>query len=452
MKYLEYIKFSGNQCLDIDFKPKYSTRVIMDVELSGVTNNLFAFFGARDTNSATAANQFVAWMDGSGTRIRSDYFGTSVTANVTLDYTRFIVDMNRNLCTANGITATNTAVTSGVCSYNMFIGAVNNLGAHAYGMHGKVYSCKIYDNNVLVRDLIPAEDIYGVAGMWDRVEQRFFWNVGGETIKAGPVKSIGVISHLFTGLENNKTYYARVFTVNPKGRVNNRVDLPWASAIPTVGIPLSTLPDGTVVMLPENGVRVPFYIAVHNYESDLNIAGRTLMVRKCVHSNRQWSSSGNDFASSASVATWLNGDYLALFDEKMKQLIGTTTFEYSVRDGTYAFTKKTLTKAVFMLSGTELNRQYTGGYNSTDGVLLPTADLLAKNTTDDSGAAATQWTRTIYNYGETSQRYAIAVTTAGAAERPTVSSSRGIRPTFTLPADCLVEGNPNPDGSYNLIV
>lgn len=232
MTYLEYIEFSGNQCLDVDFKPSYNTRVIMDVELHGISNNLLAFYGARDTNSATAAKQFVAWMDGAGTRIRSDYFGTSVTANVNLDYQRFIVDQNRNLCTANGVTATNTVVTTGTCSYNLFIGAVNNVGAHAYGIHGKVYSCKVYDDNVLVRDLIPARDIYGVAGMWDKVEKRFFWNVGGGEIEAGPVKSIGMISHTFTGLINERTYYARVFTLNPKGRVNNRVDLPWASAIP----------------------------------------------------------------------------------------------------------------------------------------------------------------------------------------------------------------------------
>lgn len=42
-----------------------------------------------------------------------------------------------------------------------------------------------------------------------------------------------MITHTFTGLTNNKTYYAKVFTVNNKKRVNNRADLPVANAIPS---------------------------------------------------------------------------------------------------------------------------------------------------------------------------------------------------------------------------
>lgn len=37
----------------------------------------------------------------------------------------------------------------------------------------------------------------------------------------------------FNGLINGTQYYARVFTVNPKSRVNNRADLPYAMAIPS---------------------------------------------------------------------------------------------------------------------------------------------------------------------------------------------------------------------------
>lgn len=39
------------------------------------------------------------------------------------------------------------------------------------------------------------------------------------------------ITHTFSGLENSTTYYGKVFTVNPKGRVNNRADLPVFAAI-----------------------------------------------------------------------------------------------------------------------------------------------------------------------------------------------------------------------------
>ena len=45
-------------------------------------------------------------------------------------------------------------------------------------------------------------------------------------------------------------------------------------------IPLSTITPGAILYLNESGSPVPFYIAKHDYESGLNCACRTLVVRK----------------------------------------------------------------------------------------------------------------------------------------------------------------------------
>lgn len=44
---------------------------------------------------------------------------------------------------------------------------------------------------------------------------------------------MAICSKRIEGLENGVTVYAKVFTVNPEGRVNNRADLPAVSAIPS---------------------------------------------------------------------------------------------------------------------------------------------------------------------------------------------------------------------------
>lgn len=41
------------------------------------------------------------------------------------------------------------------------------------------------------------------------------------------------IERFIGNLENGKTYYGKVFTANPKGRTNNRVDLPFFTVIPS---------------------------------------------------------------------------------------------------------------------------------------------------------------------------------------------------------------------------
>lgn len=44
---------------------------------------------------------------------------------------------------------------------------------------------------------------------------------------------MAIYSKRIEGLENSKEFFAKVFTVNHKERVNNRIDLPVVSAIPT---------------------------------------------------------------------------------------------------------------------------------------------------------------------------------------------------------------------------
>jgi len=49
----------------------------------------------------------------------------------------------------------------------------------------KIYSTKIYSNNQLVRDFVPAQ-YNGQYGMWDLVEDKFYPNKGTGTFTVGP--------------------------------------------------------------------------------------------------------------------------------------------------------------------------------------------------------------------------------------------------------------------------
>ena len=51
----------------------------------------------------------------------------------------------------------------------------------------KVYTCKIWDNDVLVRDFIPVKRIGdGEVGMFDAVNRVFYANAGTGEFVAGP--------------------------------------------------------------------------------------------------------------------------------------------------------------------------------------------------------------------------------------------------------------------------
>ena len=59
-------------------------------------------------------------------------------------------------------------------------------GGNSNGLRSRIYSFKIYDNNVLIRDLVPAKDEDGVVCMYDKVTRKLFYNTGSGTYIAGP--------------------------------------------------------------------------------------------------------------------------------------------------------------------------------------------------------------------------------------------------------------------------
>lgn len=52
------------------------------------------------------------------------------------------------------------------------------------------------------------------------------------------------------------------------------------------GTAIGDLDEGAIIKLNESGAPVEFYVAKHDYEPDLNGAGRTLVVRKDVYDQR----------------------------------------------------------------------------------------------------------------------------------------------------------------------
>lgn len=199
---------------------------------------------------------------------------------------------------------------------------------------------------------------------------------------------------------------------------------------PASYIALSTIAEGSLVKLTENGMPVEFYIAKHNYESGLNGAGRTLLVRKECYDNRVWNTSQVAQFPSSSICSWLNSEYKALHNEQVQSLMGATKFYGTVGNGDHSVT--TFSKAVFLLSGTELGASST--YMNAEGSQLPTYATLMVATMN--GSAVIQWTRSTSTYF--SDYYAYYMNeTGGTANHDVSAFSHGSRPCFTLPETVL---------------
>ena len=184
---VEYIQSSGTQYINTGYKPNSNTRLVYDCNVASSVTANNGIFGVRDTSAATSPNRFNFWIQGSGSTIRSDYFGTgkNPSQSINLLNQRIVIDKNKNVCTVAGNTLTSEAGT-GQCENNLFLFCVNNAGTPNYYTNTRLYSCQIYDNGALIRDFVPAKNSDGTVGLYDLVNDAFYSNAGTGTFTAGP--------------------------------------------------------------------------------------------------------------------------------------------------------------------------------------------------------------------------------------------------------------------------
>lgn len=175
---LEYIESTGTQYIDTEFKPNQDTRVVMDFENSGdysaMTTSLCPFFGARNASSSAV---FALWVGtktyphyGNVVYSKNGYFSVDINTRLVYDFNKNVVNIGDTQITC--LTGTFTT------NYNLYLFTINNYGnVETRRVSGKLYSCKIYDNGLLIRDYVPVINSNGVCGLFDKVNNKFYPSV-----------------------------------------------------------------------------------------------------------------------------------------------------------------------------------------------------------------------------------------------------------------------------------
>lgn len=197
---------------------------------------------------------------------------------------------------------------------------------------------------------------------------------------------------------------------------------------------LSTKVAGSIIKIKESGSPVEFIVCKHDYESELNGSGRTLVVRKDCYDNRQWHSSNVNAYATSDIDAWFNSTYKNLLDADIRGAIGTTKFKYTPGNGNNIVS--TLERAIFSLSATELNKSER--WFNVEGTALEIASSL--KIAYMNGSAVVQWTRSPFR---NSRDYACHLNSDGTVDANYCASSYGSRPAFTLPSDALVDDSGN---------
>ena len=176
---VEYLKSTGTQYINVGFKPNQDTRIVLDVNSPLVSGPVW-LFGARTAADSKTYNFLCQ-----SSKYRSDYNDNSSTSLTINPSGRFEIDKDKNITKINGSTASTIPYGAFQCEYSLYLFSNNNAGATGAGASISIYSCKIYDNGTLVRDLIPARNSSGTLGLYDTVDGTFYTNQGSGAFTAG---------------------------------------------------------------------------------------------------------------------------------------------------------------------------------------------------------------------------------------------------------------------------
>ena len=170
---LEYIQSTGTQYINTNYVFNNNCRlVLVGAEFSGTCmmhgSNVYGSDGI--TISVDAGNLY--WSYNKDVQLTSD-----LVSKHTIDGYQNVVKLDGETISSDGEVNTHITFTS----IRLFCdGSASRFGSY------KLYSFQIYDSDVLVRDFIPVRRFNNEVCLYDKIENKYYYNSGSGVFTAGP--------------------------------------------------------------------------------------------------------------------------------------------------------------------------------------------------------------------------------------------------------------------------
>jgi len=221
-----------------------------------------------------------------------------------------------------------------------------------------------------------------------------------------------------------------------------------AHTAPVTGVLASSLAVGSTVKLMENGAAVEYLVVNQGIPENSNLydasCDGTWLLRKDIHSNRQWDPSYVNKYESSAINTWLNGEFFNTLGSAEQAAIKQVKIPYRKNGGSGGSDQSGangLSCKVFLLSCYEL------GWTTSNSSMYPVdgakLDYFIAGSAGKSlriahlnGTVNVWWTRSPYASGTSNAWF---IQTDGNSNSSGASSSYGIRPALVLPKTALFD-------------
>lgn len=218
---------------------------------------------------------------------------------------------------------------------------------------------------------------------------------------------------------------------------------------PVTGVLASSLAVGTTVKLMEGGTAVEYLVVNQGIPSNSSLydasCDGTWLLRKDIHSERQWAFSNDNVYTRSAINTWLNGDFFNTLGSIEQASVKQVKIPYCTGGGDTTINSGAngLSVKVFLLGCYEVGWT-TSDYSlfNVDGAKLeyfiPSTGSAADNKrTAKLNGREQQWmTRTPVGEGNGAE---FVVTSSGSYDTGLSKTSDGVRPALILPGNALFD-------------
>ena len=175
---LEYIESNGTQYINTGFTPNQNSAISVDIDVFEQSTHA-AVFTAR---SATTGNTIMALVHGDGywcvdrgssSSNRVQFSELSLTGRVSVCLNKYHASFNKGEYFHNY-----SSTDSFTCGGALML--LRDSMDNRYHMKARLYECKVWDNDVLVRDYVPVlRTSDGMVGLYDKVNSTFYQDAAG---------------------------------------------------------------------------------------------------------------------------------------------------------------------------------------------------------------------------------------------------------------------------------
>lgn len=216
---------------------------------------------------------------------------------------------------------------------------------------------------------------------------------------------------------------------------------------PVPGVLASSLAVGSTVKLMEGGTAVEYLVVNQGIPSNSSLydasCDGTWLLRKDIHSERQWNTSDANIYETSTINTWLNGDFFNSLGTTEQAVVKQVKIPYrrGGSGGSDQSGANGLSCKVFLLGGYEVgwttsNNQYFPHDGAKLDYFTASSDGDSKRIAKLNGSATGWWLRSPYT-GDTG--IVCFVGGNGSYYFSNASISRGIRPAVILPSNALFD-------------